>query len=241
MPKEIIIKKIEAPTKSKPLINLKAKDSDDEDYMIWKKPDLPTPIVTFTPPPNDATPSSSFPFKANILTKKQLESFNVRQNNIARVFADGDDGFESLNGYNSNGSEGDKLKQETDNVPSVNPIDPKDSKTNEQNRSTQIAEELNVNVSNEPDVYINANMLKKEDEKSEDADSDGAIPTSSPNTSKRIGVRFRGSWAQDGIRESSDDDYAMKKKEKVNYLLIIYFTKKLSISIHISFELVTKF
>ncbi|CAB3230045.1 unnamed protein product [Arctia plantaginis] len=214
LPKEILIKKIETPTKPKPMINIKAKDSDDEDYMIWKKPDLSTPIVTFTPPPNDATPSSSFPFKANILTKKQLESFNVRQNNIVRVFADGDDGFESLNGYNSNGSEGDRVKHETENVATVKPTSPNESNTTEKNIGPQIAEELNVSVENEPDVYINANILKKGDEKSEDGDSDGAIPTSSPNTSKRIGVRFRGSWAQDGIRESSDDDFASKKKEK---------------------------
>lgn len=208
------------------MIKIKAKDSDDEDYMVWKKPDLTAPIVTFTPPPDDAAPSSSFRYKTNILTKKQLESFNVRQNqqiNIARALADGDDGFESLNGYNSNGSEGDRGKNETENV-IQNAIASNVTENIENKPVSQVSEELNANIGNDPEVFINADILKKDDdEKSIDADSDGVIPTSSPSTSKRIGVRFRSSWAQDGIRESSDDDFTVKKKEKVNFIDRFYY------------------
>ena len=214
---------------------MKAKDSDDEDYMVWKKPDLTAPIVTFTPPPDDATPSTSFRYKPNVLTKKQLESFNVRQNqqaHISRALADGDDGFESLNGYNSNGSEGERLKNETENL-----IQKEAKSSKEQNgtpaepitEENELAEPPKANTkneepkSNEPTkVFVKSNIIKKdEDEKSLDADSDGVAPTSSPSTGKRIGVRFRSSWAQDGIRiqESSDEDFATvtKKKEKVNF------------------------
>ncbi|XP_075973537.1 putative homeodomain transcription factor isoform X2 [Anticarsia gemmatalis] len=206
--KEILIKNLEPPIKSKTMIKIKAKDSDDEDYMVWKKPDMTAPIVTFTPPPDDATPSTSFTYKTNVLTKKQLESFNVRQNNLARALADGDDGFESLNGYNSNGSEGERVKNEAENA--EKPSCSTENKATEENKP-QVAEEFQEN---EPEVFINSNILKKEDDdKSVDADSD-VIPTSSPNTGKRVGVRFRGSWAQDGIRESSDDDFTVKKKEK---------------------------
>lgn len=213
--KEILIKKLEPPIKTKAMIKVKAKDSDDEDYMAWKKPDLTAPIVTFTPPPDEATPSSSFQYKANILTKKQLESFNVRQNNLARALADGDDGFESLNGYNSNGSEGDRVKNEAENVPKNKPSTSNESNATEEINVNEITEEINVSIDNEAEVFINAEILKKEDdEKSVDADSEDVIATSSPSAGKRIGVRFRGSWAQDGIRESSDDDYTIKKKEK---------------------------
>lgn len=205
---------------------MKAKDSDDEDYMVWKKPDVTAPIVTFTPPPDDATPSTSFRYKPNVLTKKQLESFNVRQNQqmLARVLADGDDGFESLNGYNSNGSEGERVKHETENL-----IQREAKRTNEQNNEPKennspdkSAETSAETAKNEETIKNNdeTGNLKKVDDKS-DADSDGVAATSSPSTGKRVGVRFRNSWAQDGIRlqETSDEDFTVhKKKEKVIFI-----------------------
>lgn len=214
--KENLIKTLKPPIKKKTIIKVKDKDSDDEDYMVWNKPDLTAPIVTFTPPPDDATPSCSFRYKANVLTKKQLESFNVRQNNIARILADGDDGFESLNGYNSNGSEGDRIKNEKENGESK-AILLNESNTTEENDPIIKAEDLDLNINNEPEIFINADILKKEDdEKSIDADFDGVIPTSSPSTGKRIGVRFRSSWAKDDIRESSDDGFTTKKEKKLD-------------------------
>lgn len=216
MTKENLIKTLKPPIKKKTIIKVKDKDSDDEDYMVWNKPDLTAPIVTFTPPPDDATPSCSFRYKANVLTKKQLESFNVRQNNIARILADGDDGFESLNGYNSNGSEGDRIKNEKENGESKD-ILLNESNTTEENDPIIKAEDLDLNINNEPEIFINADILKKEDdEKSIDADFDGVIPTSSPSTGKRIGVRFRSSWAKDDIRESSDDGFTTKKEKKLD-------------------------
>lgn len=212
---------------------MKAKDSDDEDYMVWKKPDLTAPIVTFTPPPDDATPSTSFRYKPNVLTKKQLESFNVRLNqqiHISRALADGDDGFESLNGYNSNGSEGERVKNETENL-----IQKEKTSSKEQNNEEptevitpeiKLTESPKASTKNEEPksseptkVFVKADIIKKdEDEKSLDADSDGVAATSSPSTGKRIGVRFRSSWVQEGNQESSDEDFTTinKKKEKVN-------------------------
>lgn len=187
--KENVINK-EAPI-NKPLIKIKvkAKDSDDEDYMAWKKPDAP--IVTFTPPPDDATPSSS-KFKPNILTKKHLESFNIRLNqqiHIARaIFADGDDGFESLNGNNSNASDNEN-KAKTD-----------ERKTKAKNKPRD-----------KPD--------KDDDDKS--VDSEEAVPMSSPSSGKRVGVRFlnRSSRTKKGARhESSDEIFGnVKKKPKVKW------------------------
>ncbi|XP_049868773.1 protein PHTF2 isoform X2 [Pectinophora gossypiella] len=202
--KEYIMKNLEPSIKTKPL-KVKVKDSDDEDYMAWKKPDLTpdltAPIVTFTPPPDD-TPGASFDFKPNILTKKHLETFNVRQNvNVARaIFADGDDGFESLNGYNSNGSDGDnrkaeRLKAKTDDVEAIKPVINKPGDTKIDKDCVR--------------KYVLDKLKKDDDEKSLDADSDGAIPTSSPSATKRVGVRFRKSW-----RETSDEEFTIKKKDK---------------------------
>lgn len=181
----------EAP-KNKPLfkVKVKSKDSDDEDYMAWKKPD--GPIVTFNPPPDDAAPSSS-KYKPNILTKKHLESFNIRLNqqiHIARaIFADGDDGFESLNGNNSNASDNE------------NKAKAKASK-----------EKPPVNKLNTDKL----NKAKDDDEKSVDSD---AVPMSSPSSGKRVGVRFvnRNPWAKkDAGQESSDEIFGnIKKKPKV--------------------------
>uniref|UniRef100_A0A2A4JV60 PHTF1/2 N-terminal domain-containing protein n=1 Tax=Heliothis virescens TaxID=7102 RepID=A0A2A4JV60_HELVI len=229
--KENLIKNLE-PVKNKALIKVKAKDSDDEEYMVWKKPDLTAPIVTFTPPPDDATPSTSFRYKPNALTKKQLESFNVRQNqqaHISRALADGDDGFESLNGYNSNGSEGERVKNETENL-----IQKEGTNSKEQNikvaekisSDVQLGENSEVTTKNDDakiievtDEFVESQILKKDDDDDKsDADSDGVAPTSSPSTGKRVGVRFRSTWAQEGRRmeDSSDEDFTVnKKKEKV--------------------------
>lgn len=221
--KENLIKNLE-PVKNKALIKVKAKDSDDEDYMVWKKPDLTAPIVTFTPPPDDATPSTSFRYKPNVLTKKQLESFNVRQNqqiNIARALADGDDGFESLNGYNSNGSEGERVKIETENlIQNEATTSKKQTEPAPENITPETPKVTTKNVpnkNNEPiKAFVKSNLLKRDDDE-KSVDSDGVNPTSSPNTGKRIGVRFRSSWAPDSIQqESSDEDITVKKKEKVN-------------------------
>lgn len=181
--------------------------------MVWKKPDitpdLTTPIVTFTPPPDD-TPSCSFDFKPQ-LTKKHLETFNGRQNgNGAKaVFADGDDGFESLNGYNSNGSDADNRKEL---------LRTKNKVVNDSATGTN--EILKVQESDK--VFLIGKLKKEEDEKS--IDSDCANPTSSPNEGKRVGVRFRSSWVR---RETSDEDFAVKKKDKVNTEIIspLYFSK----------------
>lgn len=202
------MKNLEPSIKNKSLTKVKAKDSDDEDYMAWKKPDVSAPIVTFTPPP-DETPGSSFDFKPNVLTKKHLETFNVRQNiNIARaVFADGDDGFESLNGYNSNGSDGDRKTEASNEAKSKDIISDKPL--------TESNEPIDKNVDEGNKVLFGANELKKEDdEKSVEPESDGALPTtSSPSEGKRVGVRFRKSWRNN---DDSDNDFTVpKKKEKV--------------------------
>ncbi|XP_053607157.1 protein PHTF1 [Plodia interpunctella] len=201
--KENLIKNLEAP-KNKPVIKTKVKDSDDEDYMAWKKPDATAPIVTFTPPPDDATPGSSLAYKANVLTKKQLDTFNVRQNqvNVAKaILPDGDDGFESLNGYNSNGSDADKVKdvEQKKDILEKSAEDAKQAKPSEASNISKV------------DMY-GIHKKKEDDEKSVELESDGGVPTSSPNSRKRI--RFRGSWAKDG-RETSDEDFtALKKKNK---------------------------
>lgn len=205
-----MIKNKEAPIKNKPLIKVKAKDSDDEDYMAWKKPDN-APIVTFTPPPDDASPSTPLRYKPNILTKKHLESFNVRQSqplNIVRtVFADGDDGFESLNGNNSNTSDNDN-KLKTEQIETVADTDKECTVTlGTDNAATDSKENI------VEEIFVSS-LKKDDDDKSEDQDSDGAIPMSSPSSGKRIGVRFRGSWIQDNA-ESSDEIFGNYKKKKV--------------------------
>ncbi|XP_022130858.2 protein PHTF2 [Pieris rapae] len=172
----------------------KAKDSDDEDYMAWKKRDPTVPLNQ----PVVASPSTSY--KPNILTRKYLEIFNIRQNqqNEPRpTFADGDDGFESLNGYNS--SEGDK------------PENQKVKKVIEEKQEPVTKKDLN-NVANDSDKG------KTLEEKSIDPDSDNAV-TSSPNTGKRVSVRFRKSWSKDKIAISSDEKFTrMKNKKKIeNY------------------------
>lgn len=253
--KDHLIKNLE-PLKNKSVIKVKAKDSDDEDYMVWKKPDLMAPIVTFTPPPDDATPSTSFRYKPNALTKKQLESFNVRQNQInvrdnqiliSRALADGDDGFESLNGYNSNGSEGERVKNETENLIQKEMTNSKEQingTTAEKNTTTDIniAETPKTGTENEEPknntpikVIAKSNIMKKdEDEKSLDADSDGIAATSSPSTGKRIGVRFRSSWAQDDIhiQDSSDEDFPTVNKEKKKVKIVTCFI----LSKHVSYS-----
>nr|XP_037872806.1 putative homeodomain transcription factor isoform X3 [Bombyx mori] len=218
LPKENVSTPLEPTAKNKAIVKLKAKDSDDEDYMAWKKPDINTPIVTFTPPPDDATPSSSFRYKSNILTKKHLESFNVRQNQHRALFADGDDGFESLNGYNSNGSDGDNRVKILQARLSGNKI-----VSNERNEVTAKDDSANDvdktpidKVEENSTTTAKANVLKTEnDEKSNEPDSDVNV-TDSPNRGKRIGVRFRSSWIPENVRnESSDDDFAnVKNKQK---------------------------
>lgn len=218
LPKENVSTRLEPTVKNKAIVKLKAKDSDDEDYMAWKKPDINTPIVTFTPPPDDATPSSSFRYKSNILTKKHLESFNVRQNQHRALFADGDDGFESLNGYNSNGSDGDNRVKILQARLSGNKI-----VSNERNEVTAKDDSANDvdktpidKVEENSTTTAKANVLKTEDdEKSNEPDSDVNV-TDSPNRGKRIGVRFRSSWIPENVRnESSDDDFAnVKNKQK---------------------------
>ncbi|CAG9786155.1 unnamed protein product [Diatraea saccharalis] len=223
--KDNLMNTLDPSIKNKSLIKMKAKDSDDEDYMPWKKPDLTTPIVTFTPPSDVATPSTSYGYKAN-LTKKHLETFNIRQaqhSNVARpFFADGDDGFESLNGYNSNGSDAENRSKEIGAEVQL--------KNNETVSTINKKEEaLNVNIikegkkvpneennSKEQDKVKIINARNEDDDKSVDPESDGGGPTSSPTVTKRIGVRFRGSWIQDSLpKESSDDEFsAIKKKQK---------------------------
>lgn len=227
-------KKLESKIKTKPMLKVKSKDSDDEYYIAWKKPDLNTPTVTLTSQSDNANPSSSFRFKPNILTKKHLESFNVRHNhqmNFARaIFADGDDGFESLNGYNSNVSDG-------ENKTKILPNEDQNEKSNiNQHRNPTKSEENSGNVDGSNIVSKNVNLVsnasvnnkseKEDDEKSLEPDSD-ENPTSSPNINKRTGVRFRNLWIQDNIqRTSSDYDFAnIKKKPKVkksvNFILKI--------------------
>lgn len=178
--------------------------------MVWKKPeitpDLTTPLVTFTPSPNDA-PCCSYDCKP-LLTKKHLETFNGRQNaNGARaLFADGDDGFESLNGYNSNGSDADNRKEL---------LRTKNKVINEPGTGT------NEELEKESDKVFLINKIKKEDDE-KSIDSDCVNPTSSPNQGKRAGVRFRSSWVR---RETSDEDFTVKKKDKVNTKIVPYISQ----------------
>lgn len=186
---------------------MKAKDSDDEDYMVWKKPeirpDLTTPIVTLTPSPNDA-PGSSIDFKPQ-LTKKHLETFNGRQhtNGARALIADGDDGFESLNGYNSNGSDADNRKEL---------LRTKNKVTNELVTGT------NEEQKESDKVFVINKLKKEEDEKS--MDSDCVNPPNTPNEGKRAGVRFTSSWVR---RETSVEDFTVKKKDKVNTKISNFF------------------
>lgn len=222
--KDNIIKNLEPSIKNKALIKVKAKDSDDEDYMAWKKPDVTAPIVTFTPPPDNATPGTSFSYKSNILTKKHLETFNVRQNqqmHVARaIFADGDDGFESLNGNNSNGSDGESRAKENDVQDASKTVELEQIKQEPSDAKT-VTEVPKVDT-NSKSIEESAPAKKENNVKSVDADSDAGAPTSSPSAAKRVGVRFRSSWVKDTIpRESSDDDFAsIKKKQKVNIILL---------------------
>lgn len=192
--KENLSKNLEAT--EKPFIKVKkAKDSDDEDYMTWKKADAHAPIVTFTPPPEEPS-TSSFQFKPNILTKKSLEKFNARipKNSLA----DGDDGFESLNGNNSNGSDGENRK---------------DQNLNKGKESFDEKENLNDSdgTNNVDKVDDSIDELKPTD-----VDSEGPIPTSSPREGKRAGVRFRNSWVQEMFQQVTSDEVTFKeKKDKV--------------------------
>ncbi|RVE51265.1 hypothetical protein evm_004069 [Chilo suppressalis] len=219
--KESAMKTLNPTIKNKSLIKVKAKDSDDEDYMPWKKPDLTTPIVTFTPPPDNATPGTSY--KAN-LTKKHLESFNIRQcqqTQVTRtIFADGDDGFESLNGYNSNGSDAEnKTKEIEAEVPTENNDGISRRNENKEAANSAVTEESNkVSLKengSKDNEEVNIKNTKNEDKANPDPESDIGVPTSSPTT-KRIGVRFRGSWMQDAVRkESSDEEFnVVEKKQK---------------------------
>ncbi|XP_048482736.1 protein PHTF2 isoform X3 [Plutella xylostella] len=213
--KDNLAKNLEPPISTKPLTKTKAKDSDDEDYMVWKKPDLTAPVVTFTPPPDD-TARNPFDFKTNALTKKRLEKFNVRQNDnpdvpLARgIFADGDDGFESLNGNNSNGSDGDnRAKVLADKLEDEMPSTSKNS--TKKSGASVVIDEIPKIVDDE------VNKLVKDDDDGEAEDSEGAEPMSSPGEGKRIGVRFRGSRLQENIARESSDEFttaANKKKQK---------------------------
>ncbi|XP_039754224.1 protein phtf isoform X2 [Pararge aegeria] len=209
-------------TKDESVLRTKAKDSDDEDYMSWKKPDATAPIVTFTPPPDDVAPASSFRYKPNILTKKYLEFLNGRQNLNRPMFADGDDGFESLNGYNSNGSDGDCRQKETD-LQNKRPNREKLEKPLEAQSCPKLPSMLKDDNNDDvrsvqcENVSASAKENKEEEEKTVDADSDSAITTTNPNVGKRIGVRFRKSWTKKPMQhESSDDDFgSVKGKQKV--------------------------
>lgn len=221
--KENVIKNLDPPIKNKPLIKVNAKDSDDEDYMAWKKPDVTAPIVTFTPPPDTATAGPSFGYKTNVLTKKHLETFNIRQSqqmNVAKaIFADGDDGFESLNGYNSNGSDTENRTKEVDTEVSTENKEAISTGNEEAEIVDMKPTKEDPNVVEEgeksPDTEVTVQKVEKEIDKKY-VDPDSEAPTSSPNAAKRVGVRFRNSWVQDAIpKESSDDDFAaIKKKQK---------------------------
>ncbi|XP_068631825.1 protein phtf [Battus philenor] len=218
--KENLMKEQDVPDESKSKVSSKAKDSDDEDYMAWKKPDLNAPIVTFTPPPDITAPSSSFRYRPNILTKKYLESYNVRpdvQGNIGRpIFADGDDGFESLNGYYSNGSDGDNRVKEIGprkSPPEKNTnekafLDPPLSNDNDTSNKTDDTETIKGTKD-----FLNK-IKKEDDEKSNDPDSDGGILRNNNGIRKRIGVRFRKSWGSKMLQpESSDEDFTNTKEK----------------------------
>ncbi|CAH0723395.1 unnamed protein product, partial [Brenthis ino] len=199
--------------KDKSLLKAKVKDSDDEDYMSWKKPDDTAPIVTFTPPPEDSTPRTTFRYKPNILTKKYLEIFNVRQNLNRPLFADGDDGFESLNGYISNGSDGENRNKEPANK-NKDVVKDKDTEEIQTTSKQPVEKEYERNVQFEG-ISSTTKDSKDDEDKSIDPDSDSA--TTNPNVLKRPGVRFRKSWAKETVhQETSDDDFTIKGKPKVN-------------------------
>lgn len=189
--------------------------------MAWKKPDLDAPIVTFTPPPEEPVASSSFEYKPSVLTRKRLERFNVRnQNNDARVprtsFADGDDGFESLNGNNSNGSDGEN-RANLNQVENI--VDPNPNQDNVDNSVLNDNEESKISAKI---VKKNDSVDMSEKDKSNDVDSDGPTAMSSPSKAKRAGVRFRNSWVQDMFEtELSEEVPFKKKKKKVNGKKII--------------------
>ncbi|KAM3964380.1 putative homeodomain transcription factor [Aphomia sociella] len=208
--KDILIKNLAPTLKSKSMIKIKVKDSDDEDYMAWKKPDMTAPIVTFTPPPDEG-PS----IQIKKLTKKQLETFNVRQNqqiNVARaILPDGDDGFESLNGYNSNGSDGENKTKDIEHQNKEKKVEDVKAKTPELEVKPDVNKPNRDANKDENELFSNIRNLKKEDDdKSLDPDSDCGIPTS-PSAGKKI--RFRSSWIGDNRRESSDDDFISPKKK----------------------------
>lgn len=196
----------------------KAKDSDDEDYMLWKKPDSHAPIVTFSPPAEEPVASSSFECKPNVLTRNRLEKFNVRNKEenkqVPRVsLGDGDDGFESLNGNNSNGSDGehrarDHQKQEKAPAAKVTEqVIPEDK--------TDSCQEINEDLSEK--------LLEKDSkDKVKEVDSDGVTPTSPSSTGKRASVRFRKSWIQEMIdHDSTDEDHFRTNKGKIKVIIIL--------------------
>ncbi|CAG4979813.1 unnamed protein product [Colias eurytheme] len=201
-------------TKEK-LLKKKAKDSDDEDYMAWKKPEVP-PTETLNPPLDIAEASTSY--KPNVLTKKYLEIFNVRQNQQEDpprpIFADGDDGFESLNGYNS--SEGDNRNKEK--APEANVAD---KEANVENQQIPQVSSTSKETRKVIDSNSDGDKIEKDDEideKSNDPDSDNAVTTSSPNTGKRAGVRFRNSWSTEKLKKFANDDARLDKQKKLeNY------------------------
>ncbi|XP_045535543.1 protein phtf [Papilio machaon] len=215
--KENLMKEQEIPAKSKFKEKNKAKDSDDEDYMPWQKPDLNEPIVTLTPPPDTASSSAPFRYKPNILTKKYLDSYNVRpniQNNSGRpIFADGDDGFESLNGYNSNGSDAENKGKTQSESTLKEKVEAEPPLINDSDPLNEVFDG-DANVKESDDVR---KVKKEEDEKSIDPDSDGGILRSPSAIGKRIGVRFRNSWEQETTQpESSEDDFTKRKNKKLD-------------------------
>nr|XP_032520351.1 putative homeodomain transcription factor isoform X1 [Danaus plexippus plexippus] len=175
----------------------KVKDSDDEDYMSWKKPEETAPVVTFTPPADEGNTKRTFRYKPNILTKKYLEFFNVRQSLNRPIFADGDDGFESLNGYNSHGSDGEIRNRDTDRKP-------------REQIKEKPAEENDPKIIASEEKAESAKTSKDEEDKFVDHESDSATT----NHGKRVGVRFRKSWAKNSVHESTDEDYNLKAKQK---------------------------
>lgn len=184
--------------------------------MSWKKPDETAPIVTFTPPPDDSATGSSFRYKPNILTKKYLEIFNIRQNLNRPLFADGDDGFESLNGYNSNGSDGENKNKDKNK----DMLKDKDKQEIQSKSKQSLEKEYERNVQFEGVNAINKE-IKDDEDKSIEPDSDSA--TTNTNVGKRIGVRFRKSRAKELVQqETSDDDFTMKGKQKVNFVYNLY-------------------
>lgn len=220
MSQEKLVKPVDTPEKiaDVPKKVNKAKDSDDEDYMLWKKPDSHSPTVALSPPKEEPVASSSFECKPNILTRKHLEKFNVcneeENEPVPRVsLGDGDDGFESLNGNNSNGSDGehrarDNQKQEQAKAAIVTEqVIPEDKTDSRQEISEDLSEKL---VENDGEDKVN------------DIDSDGVPPTSPSSASKRAGVRFRKSWVQEMINhDSTDEDNFKTNKRKYKVIIIL--------------------